>query len=223
MAATTELPTRLLAASLLAAAFCVGVLAGLDPPIAIGLTVGIVFLTVAMADITAGICLFAIGTFLDSVLPADAQGTLSVPKLLGIVLLLSWLAIVTAGERERRERIFSHPGFLLLLIAFMAWTTLTALWAEEPSAAISAAFRYLPNAALFLIVFAGVRTREQLIWVVASLVVGAFLAAIYGMVAPAPDDPGRISIGNANETASSLRCCACLARSPSRCACSPSS
>jgi O-antigen ligase len=204
MAARAELPGRLLAASLLASAFLVGIVAGFSPPLAIALTVGVVFLVIAMADLTAGICVFAVATFIDTVLPADAQGTLSVPKLLGVVLVLSWLAIVTAGERDRRERIFSHPGFLLVLISFTAWAALSAAWAEDPGAALGAAGRYLPNAMLFLIVFAGVRTREQLIWVVGSLVVGAFLSAVYGMVSPAPDDPGRVSIGNANETAASL-------------------
>jgi O-antigen ligase len=58
---------------------------------------------------------------------------------------------------------------------------------------------------LFLVVFAGVRTRTQLLWVVGSLVVGAVVAAVYGMVVGAPpDDPGRVGIGNANETAASL-------------------
>jgi O-antigen ligase len=203
--ARTELrPARLLAAALLTAAFMVGVLAGFSPPVAIGLTVGVVFLVIAMADLTAGICLFAVGTFLDAVLPADAQGTLSVPKLLGLVLVLSWLATVTAGEPERRERIFSHPGFLFVPIALVAWTALSASWAEAPDAALGAAARYLPNAMLFVIVFAGVRTRTQLMWVIGSLVVGAFLAAVYGMVSPSPDDAGRIAIGNANGTAASL-------------------
>ena len=39
------------------------------------------------------------------------------PKLLGLMLMLSWLALVTAGEREHRERIFSHPAFLFVLLA----------------------------------------------------------------------------------------------------------
>jgi O-antigen ligase len=206
VAARAELlPTRLLAAGLLASAFLVGVMAGFSPPLALALTLGLLFLVIAMADLTAGICVFAVGTFLDTVLPADAQGALSVPKVLGVVLILSWLAIVTSGERERRERIFSHPGFLFVLILFLAWVGISASWAEDPGAAISATTRYLPNAMLFLIVFAGVRTREQLLWVVGSLVVGATLSAVYGMVAGAPaDDPERVAIGNANETAAAL-------------------
>jgi O-antigen ligase len=205
--ARAELPTRLLIAALLASAAFVGLLAGISPPFAIGLTLGLVFFAITMANLTVGICLFAVLTFLDTLLPAEAQGTLSVPKLLGLVLMLSWLALVTAGEREHRERIFSHSGFLLVLIMFLAWVLLSASWAEDATVAVEALTRYLPNAFLFLIVFAGVRDREQLLWVVGALVVGAFLSASYGVLNPVPEDPsGRLSgaLGNANDTAAAL-------------------
>jgi O-antigen ligase len=203
--APTELPTRLLGAGLLGSALLMGVLAGVDPALAIGVTVGLVLLVIAMANLTAGICLLAFLTFLDTILPADAQGALSVSKLVGLVLVLSWFALVTAGEREQREHLFSPPAFLLVLISFVGWAFASAVWAEDPGTAIDATTRYLPNAMLFLIVFAGVRTGKQLLWVVGSLVVGAVVSAVYGMVAGAPaDDPGRVAIGNANETAASL-------------------
>jgi O-antigen ligase len=203
--ARTELPSKLLAAALLASALLVGVVAGYSPPLAIGLTLGFVFLVIAMANLTAGICLFAAATFIETILPADAEGTLSVPKLLGLVLVLSWFAAITAGERERRERLFSPPAFLYVLILFVAWAGVSAVWAEDSGVAIEATTRYLPNAMLFLIVFAGVRTREQLLWVVGSLVVGAVVAAVYGMVAGAPtEDPGRVGIGNPNQAAADL-------------------
>jgi O-antigen ligase len=203
--ARTELPTRLLGAGLLGSALLMGVLAGVNPALAVGLTVGLVLLVIAMANLTAGICLLAFLTFLDTILPADAEGALSVSKLVGLVLVLSWFALITAGEHERREQIFSPPAFVFLLISFVGWAAVSAVWAEDSAAALDATTRYLPNAMLFLIVFAGVRTREQLLWVVGSLVVGAVVAAVYGMVAgPPPDDPGRVAIGNANETAASL-------------------
>ena len=205
MTARTQLPTRLLGAGLLGSALLMGVLAGVNPALAVGLTVGLVLLVIAMANLTAGICLLAFLTFLDTILPADAQGALSVSKLVGLVLVLSWFALITAGDPERREQIFSPPAFVFLLISFVGWAAVSAVWAEDSGAAIDATTRYLPNAMLFLIVFAGVRTREQLLWVVGSLVVGAVVAAVYGMVAgPPPDDPGRVAIGNANETAASL-------------------
>jgi O-antigen ligase len=214
VAARSELPTRLLSAGLLASALLVGVVAGFNPPLAIGLTLGLLFLIIAMVNLTAGICLFALATFLETILPANAQGTLSAPKLLGLVLVLSWFALITSGERERRERIFNPPAFVFVLIAFVGWAAMSAAWAEDSAAAIDATTRFVPNAILFLIVFAGVRTREQLLWVVGSLVVGAVLSAVYGMVAGSPtdamvagaaaDEPERVALGNANETAAAL-------------------
>jgi O-antigen ligase len=200
--ARAELPIKVLAAGLAASVLLMGVLAGVDPALAIGLTLGLVLLIIAMASLTAGICLLAFLTFLETVLPA---GVLSISKVVGLVLVLSWFALITAGERDQRERIFSPAGFLFVLISLVAWAAVSAVWAEDTGAAIDSATRYLPNAMLFLIVFAGVRTREQFLWVLGSLVAGAVVAALYGMVAGAPaDDPTRVGIGNANETAASL-------------------
>lgn len=206
MTARAELlPNRILAAALLTVALLTGVLAGYSPALAIALTLGIVFVIVTLANLTAGVCIFAVLSFLDTVLPT--QGTLSAPKLLGLMLMLSWLALVTAGEREHRERIFSHPGFLFVLLLFVGWTLISATWAEYPATAIETFTRYLPNAFLFLIVFAAVRTREQLLWVVGAFVVGAFLSGVYGLLVPAPAaDVGRLSGagGDPNETAAAM-------------------
>ncbi|MBA3263643.1 MAG: O-antigen ligase family protein [Thermoleophilaceae bacterium] len=208
MTARAELPTRLLTAVLLTLALLVGVVAGYSPPVAIGLTLGLVFLGVAMTNLTAGICLFALLTFLDTVLPTEgAGGAFSVPKLLGLVLMISWLALVTVGEREHRERLFSHSGFLLVLFMLLGWVLLSAAWAEDTGAVVESLTRWLPNVLLFLIVFAGVRTREQLLWVLGAFVAGALVSAIYGMVVPAPArDFGRLSGagGDPNETAAAL-------------------
>jgi O-antigen ligase len=123
------------------------------------------------------------------------------------MLMLSWLALVTAGEREQRERIFSHPAFLFVLLLFVGWTLISATWAEYPGAAIETFTRYLPNAFLFLIVFAAVRTRNQLLWVIGAFVVGAFLSGVYGLLVPPPaTDLGRLAGagGDPNETAAAM-------------------
>jgi O-antigen ligase len=199
------LPNRILAAVLLTLALLVGVLAGYNPPLAVALTLGMVFVVVTLTNLTAGVCIFAVLSFLDTVLPV--QGALSAPKLLGLILMLSWLALVTAGEREHRERIFSHPAFLFVLLLFVGWSLISASWAEDPGAAILGFTRYLPNALLFLIVFAAVRTRDQLLWVVGAFVIGAFLSGLYGIMVPPPaQDVGRLAGagGDPNETAAAM-------------------
>jgi O-antigen ligase len=212
--ARAELPTRLLTAVLLTLAVIVGVVAGYSPPFAIGLTLGLVFLAVAMTNLTAGIALFALLTFLETILPTQgAEGTFSVPKLLGLVLMISWLGLVTAGEREYRERIFSHPAFLLVLFMLVGWVLTSVAWSEDSGAALASFTRWLPNVLLFVIVFAGVRTREQLYWVLGAFVVGAFVSAVYGLIVPAPpSDFGRLegAGGDPNETAAALVAAAAL-------------
>lgn len=215
MTARAELPTRLLTAVLLTLALIVGVVAGYNPPVAIGLTLGLVFLAVAMANLTAGIALFSLLTFLDTILPTQgAAGTFSVPKLLGLVLMISWLGLVTAGEREYRRRIFSHPAFLLVLFMLVGWVLVSVAWSESSSAALASLSRWLPNATLFVIVFAGVRNRNQLMWVLGAFVVGALISAVYGLAVPAPaKDFGRLegAGGDPNETAAALVAAAALA------------
>jgi O-antigen ligase len=215
LAARAEIPTRLLTAVLLTLALLVGVVAGYSPPAAIGLTLGLVFLAIAMTNLTAGIALFAFLTFLDAVVPTvGAGGALSAPKLLGLVLMISWLGLVTAGEREYRHHIFSHPAFLLVLFALLGWVLCSVAWAEDGGAVLSALARWVPNALLFLIVFAGVRTREQLVWVLGAFVLGALISAIYGLAVPAPpSDLGRLegAGGDPNETAAALVAAAAIA------------
>jgi O-antigen ligase len=204
--ARAELPNRLLLAALLTSAILVGLMAGYSPPLAIGFTLAVVFGVVALANLTAGVCVFAVLTFLDTILPADSQGTLSAPKLMGLVLMLSWLALITAGDREHRERIFNPPAFLFVLILFVGWATISASWAEDSGAALLSVSRYLPNAMLFLIVYAAVRTREQLLWVIGAFVLGAFISGLYGLVAAPPSDEVRLAGagGDPNETAAAL-------------------
>ena len=74
MTARAELlPNRILAAALLTTALLVGVLAGYSPPLAIGLTLGLFFVTLTLANLTAGVCIFAVLSFLDTVLPVQGR------------------------------------------------------------------------------------------------------------------------------------------------------
>src|SRR4051794_29854669 len=191
----------------------VGLLAGIDPRLALVVALGIFFLGLTIVNLTAGLCLFAVLTFVDTVLPYDTGG-LSFPKLMGILLVLSWVALMTTRRGEERIAFFSHPWFIYVLIMFVGWAALSLNWAEETAPALDAVLRYAPNAMLFLIVFSAVRTREQATWVVAAFVLGALASAVYGLIVPTdPAATERLSgaEGNANETAAALVAGAALA------------
>jgi O-antigen ligase len=191
----------------------VGLLAGIDPRLALVVALGIAFVGITIVSLTAGLCLFAVLSFVDTIIPYDTGG-LSFPKLMGLLLVLSWLALLTTRRPTDRRVVFSQPWFVYVLILFVAWAATSLIWAEESGPVIEAIQRYAPNAMLFLIFFSAVRTRQQAMWVIGAFVVGALLSAIYGLAVPTdPAATERLSgaEGNANETAAALVAGAALA------------
>jgi O-antigen ligase len=131
----------------------------------------------------------------------------SAAKVTGLLLAVSWLALVSV--RGRSANLFNavHPAFTYLLVVFAGWVTLSAMWAEFPSAVFADLVRIIPNATLFFIVFSAIRTRQQTNWMLGAFVVGALASAIYGLITPTdPHALDRLSgaAGNANVTASML-------------------
>jgi O-antigen ligase len=212
MAAQVDLQVRWAHAGVLGLGLVIGLLAGLNPMLALGAAFGVAFVGIALANLTAGLCVFAVLTFVDSVLPAS--GALSAPRLMGMLLLISWLAHLTTDEGSRR-RLFEHPAFLYVLTLFVLWVTLSITWAEDSAPVIDAAFRYLPNALLFPITYWAIRTRDDALWLIGAFVIGTLISAAYGLVS-APADPDSLdrltgAAGNANETAAALGAGAALA------------
>jgi O-antigen ligase len=198
-----QLSTRWLPIGAAGAAMLLGLIAGYNPALALAGAFAIAFVTITLLNLTAGLCIFAVLSFLDEVLPSTG---FSINKLMGLLLIISWLAAATAGE-DRRRKLFESFGFLYLLVLFLLWVGLSATWADDPGAAIGAATRYGPNMLLFLIVYAAVRTRDQALVVVGALVIGTLISAAYGIVFPTEADAdGRLSgaLGNANATATAL-------------------
>lgn len=184
-------------------AVLVGLLAGFNPTLALVATFGVAFVALTLLSLTAGVGLFAMLTFLDEVVPS---GGLSLTKLMGILLIVSWLAAITVGKERRRELFVSTP-FLFVLMLFVLWAGLSTTWADDSGAAVGAVMRYAPNALLFLILYAAIRTRDDAFWVVGAYVIGTLISALYGVVSPSNGDvEGRLSgaLGNANETATAL-------------------
>lgn len=198
-----QLSTRWLPIGVAGTAILLGLVAGYNPPLALAGAFALAFVTITLLNLTVGVCLFAVLGFLDEVLPS---GGVSLNKLMGALLIVSWLAAITAGE-DRRRKLFESFGFLYLLVVFVLWAGISATWAADSGAAIGAVTRYAPNVLLFLIVYSAVRTRDDALLVVGALVVGTLISAAYGIVTPIPADAdGRLSgaLGNANETATAL-------------------
>jgi putative inorganic carbon (hco3(-)) transporter len=156
-----------------------GVLAGLDPKLAIAAAIGLGFAGLVLANITVGLCLFALISFLEVL-----NSSFGVAKLVGFLLALSWLAVVTTRDEAENDFIGAHPGITYLLALFVGWTAASAVWAESAPAALDFAFRYLQNALLFLIVYTAVREPKHARWVAGSFLSGATIAAMFAILNP---------------------------------------
>jgi putative inorganic carbon (hco3(-)) transporter len=179
------------AATLLATAVLVGVLAGVDPKYGLAAVIGLGFVAIVLSNLALGLCLFAVATFLD-VLPFGGAAV-TFAKAAGFLLLMSWLAKQAEGGERRGELFEVHPVFTYVVVAFLAWVAASMVWAEDPSAAFSATYRYALNMVLFLIVFAAIRTERAVTWIASAFLFGALISAAYGLAFPAQDSGGDIA------------------------------
>jgi putative inorganic carbon (HCO3(-)) transporter len=185
-----------------------GVLAGDSPRLAIGAALGLGFAGLVIANITVGLCLFAIVSFLEVL--SSIGGSIGVTKAFGLLLVASWFAAASTREgADGKNFISAHPSMTYVLAIFVAWSTLSVIWAESSSVAVNASFRYLQNLLLFLIVFTAIRERRHAVWVTASFVAGATIAAVFAIIYR--PDPGQYdvaraagTVGDPNELASVL-------------------
>ena len=199
------------------AAAALGALAGYDPKLAIAAALGIAFVALVLADLTVGLVLFTVLSFL-ALLPTFGGSALSLPKLAGLLLAMSWLATTATRSERARDLFAEHAGLVAVLLAFVALTGLSVIWAESHGDAITAFSRYALNLSLFPIVYSGLRRREHALWIATAFVGGATIAAAYGFVtrpnAAAASSPGiagsaeldRVSgtVGDPNELAAVL-------------------
>jgi O-antigen ligase len=189
--------------ALVAAAAAFGWLAATRPAFAVAAAVGLALMALVALDLTIGLCVFTFVSFID-VLPGGPA--FSFAKVLGVLLALSWLATIATRENRARDFFSEHPGAVYLLGLFLAWATVSMLWAQHESEAATAASRYGLNLLLFPIVYTALRKREYAGWVAWTFVAGALFTTAFGFVFPQPTEEGRLTgaIGEANELASVL-------------------
>lgn len=184
----------------------VGVLAGAEPKIGVGVAFGIGFAALVLSNVTVGFCVLAFLSFLD-VLPTF--GALSLAKIAGLLLAISWLATITS-RRDVPRLAHDRPWLAAALVAFVAWATLSVVWAPARGDALTSLSRYVPNLLLFPIAYTAIRERRHALVVVLVLIAGATVAAAAGVLSPPPNpgalEPARATgtVGDANELAAAL-------------------
>jgi O-antigen ligase len=195
------------AATAAAAAAAFGVLAGIDPRLAIAAALSLGFLLLVLADLYVGLVLFTILNFAAQV-PTVAGPGLSFAKVAGLLLAISWVGVLATRNDARSDFMSAHPGLTYVLVLFLSWAAVSQLWAEDSGEALVTCTRLALNAVLFLIIFTAVRTPNQAIGFVGAFVAGASIDALYGLLyaQPDPSEGSRLasSITNPNELASIL-------------------
>lgn len=191
------------AVALLAAAL--GVLAGMNPALAIVSTFGLAFVVIAFASLATGVVLFTVLTFFE-LLPSGGAFT----KLVGLLLALAWIAKLSTTKDAKVDFPTQHPGIFAGLVVFLAWASLSYSWSEQPSEAVTAVSRLALNAVLFLIVYTAIRTPRDVVWILGAFVLGSAGAVVYGLLSGADPssfgDSARLSgqAENPNELAATL-------------------
>jgi O-antigen ligase len=188
-------------------AAAVGLLAGLQPVLAIAAALAVGFTLLCFADLAAGTALFALITFTEF-LPGGGA-IVSVTKAAGLVLALAWFALIVTRPSTRGEFFGTHPVVSVVLVAFVGWSLVSFVWAEEPSTSLSAALRLALNVGLMIIVFTAARTAGQARMIATAFVAGTAIAAAYGVLTPPTEEQfGRLSAGSLDPNQLAAALCA---------------
>lgn len=194
MTARLPLNGALVYLAILGGSLLLGLLAVVEPVLALAAVLGLAFLLLVMADLTIGVCLFGFVAFLE-VLPA--LGGVSFAKAIGAILAVSWLATIATRREERRDFFGAHAGITALAALFLAWVAASAVWAEDPSESTNSLMRFALNIFLLPIVFTAMRTRNDVRALMGVFVVAALISAFYGSVIAPGDveaaEAGRLS------------------------------
>ncbi|MFZ0973551.1 MAG: O-antigen ligase family protein [Solirubrobacteraceae bacterium] len=162
-------------------ALCVGVAAGIQPRLGVAAALGVTFAAAVIADLTVGLFLFTILSFLEVV--NAGSGAVSFIKVAGLILFLSWFAAqATRSRREARSLLASSPVITMAVVGFVSWSAISVAWAESSGTAIGSTSRFVLDALLFPIVFGAIRRREHFQWIVAAFVIGAVMSALIGLL-----------------------------------------
>jgi O-antigen ligase len=166
----------------------VGVVAGIEPWMGVVAALGVTLLALTFANLAAGLVVLVVVVFAEST--PLAGPALSFTKIVGLVLVLGWLARLATHPASSERVIFNaHPAFSYLLAAFLGWAAISVSWATNAEEALTEVTSLLLVAVLYVIVYTAVRTRRQAAWVIGGFIAGAAGTSAYGLVAQ-PENEG---------------------------------
>lgn len=185
MAARLRTPTNYGPAALLGLCCVIGLIAGIEPKLALVAACAFAFALLIFINFTIGVAFFAAVSFLE-VLELGSGAT--VGKLGGGLVIFAWIALLATGQNRTRTFFEDHPSVSFLLGAFLGWILLGMTWAASQSDVMTALSRYIPNVALIPIIYTAARDKRGAMAVMIGLVIGALLSVVYGVANPGPEE-----------------------------------
>ena len=158
----------------------IGLWAVVAPLLGVAALVALAFAIATAWELAAGVAAFTVLTFFERI-PGTPETGVTVVKLAGAVLALVW--IVRMLRRRSGLPFFPqlHPLAAFAIVALGTWSLASILWAEVASAAQASSIRLIQGAVLLFIVFAALRERRHVLWVLWAYVAGAVLSALVGL------------------------------------------
>ena len=187
-------------------AVAAGGISGVKPAYGIVMAIGLTFAVLVLLDLMVGFAAMVMFAYLEVL---ATVGGVSLAKVAGALLVIAWLGVVSTRGSQVRNFFVQRPGLTYLLIAFVSWNAISVLWSPERGEALSSVMRYALNAVLVPIAFTAIRSRRDVIRVLAVVIAGATVAALSAVVYPPAEESaiaGRAAgtVGDPNELAATL-------------------
>lgn len=185
------------------AGLVVGMAASTGPTLALVGTAMLVLACLAFSSLMVGVVLMTLLTFFEAM--GALGGGVTAVKLVGAIVILSWLALVLS-HRGRAQLLLEDEPFLgFVVLGLLVWASASTLWAPDPAAAAGYLTRLIPIAALLFVVYTAVRNTRHLRVALWAYVAGAVATTLYGVgTGLASEDRLIAGIANPNDLAGAL-------------------
>jgi hypothetical protein len=171
-----------------AVALLAGVLIARDLQLGLTTLVGLLYVPVVMLNLALGVILWVPLVFVER-LPAVGIGQ----TLAAIMVGAAWLGALPSRRAFVAAVARRHQVMLSVLGLFLAWVTLSIVWAQDADAAAASFWNWYVAAAIFFVVATSLGDRRYVVAACAAFVAGALISAAVGL------DPGAIDRGELAE------------------------
>jgi O-antigen ligase len=152
-----------------------------SPRSALYLVAGVAAFIVVFRSLLAGVALFVVLTFPET-LPGSLGVGPTLAKPLGLVLFASWLFLILS-DRDHVVPFLPRDAPLLTaaLIALLVWATASIAWAVDRAATLHSVSRLAQLVGLVFVTYSAVCRKRDLLVLISALLVGGAITSAYAL------------------------------------------